>query len=329
MTKRLSRRCIMSCGAVLAALVCASGAWAQVPYPNRAVKIIVGAPPGSATDVTARTVAQILSQALGQSFVVENQPGAGGIIATMQAVKAPPDGYTLLMSSSGSLAVNPTLYSHLPYDPSKDLEAVTMVNSMPMFLIANPAFPPDSVASVIKYAKADPSKVNYGSSGVGFTNHMTMEYFAQRSGVKLTHIPYKGGPLALSDLMGGQIQLMFEVASDVLPHAQSGKIKILGVSSAKRSPALPDVPTIAESGLPGFDATAWVGLVAPAHTPPEIIEKLNRAAVEGLHTPKVRAQFARLGVEVATNTPAEFDAFIKTEITKWGAVVRESGAKAD
>lgn len=329
MTGRFTRRALSGCAAAVA-LICTSGVWAQTgPFPNRPIKILVGQPAGSATDLSARAVAQILSQELGQSVVVENKAGAGGIIATVQAAQSPPDGYTLLMSSSGPLAVNPTLYTNLPYDPAKDFNAITLVNVMPMFLVANPAFAPTNVLDVIKYAKANPGKVSYGSSGVGITNHITMEYFASAAGVKLVHIPYRGGPLALNDLMGGQIPLMFEPASTIIPHLQSGKLRVIAVSSAKRSAAAPDVPTVAESGLPGFDANAWVGLVAPARTPPEIIKKLNQATVKGLRTPEMRAKFAPLGVDIVANSPAEFDAFIKSEITKWGAIVRESGAKVD
>ncbi len=330
MTGRFTaRRALTKCAVAAAALACVAGAWAQGAYPNRPVKIVVGQPAGSATDVTARAVAHFLSQELKQSFVVENKAGAGGIIATMQVVNSPPDGYTLLMSSSGPIAVNPTLYANLPYDPVRDLEAITLVNAMPMFLVASPSFAPRNIAEVIQHAKANPGKVNFGSSGVGVTNHITMEYFASVAGVKMAHVPYRGGPLALSDLMGGQIPLMFEPASSILPLAQSGKLRILGVSSAQRATLAPDVPTIAESGLPGFDATAWVGLVAPARTPPEIIEKLNHAAVKGLRSPEARAQFTPLGAEIVANSAAEFSAFIKTEIVKWGAVVRASGAKAD
>jgi len=329
MTGTVSRRALTACAAA-AALICAGGAWAQQgPYPNRPIKIIVGQPAGSATDLSARAVAQILTAEFGQSVVVDNKAGAGGIIATVQAAKSPPDGYTLLMTSSGPMAVNPTLYTSLPYDPAKDFDAITLVNSTPMFLVTNPAFAPATVAEVIKYAKANPGKVSYGSSGVGITNHITMEYFASTAGIKLTHVPYRGGPLALNDVMGGQIPLMFEPASTILPHAQSGKLRILAVSSAKRSATAPDVPTIAESGLPGFDAAAWVGLVAPARTPPEIIDKLNQVIVKGLRTPEIRARFAALGVDLVGDSPAQFSAFIKTEIIKWGAVVRESGARAD
>lgn len=323
MIDRISRR-----AALLAALV-SLGAWAQSPYPSRPVKILVGVPPGSTLDISARTVAQILSQELGQSFVVENKVGGGGVISVMQAVKSPADGYTLLMGSSGILAVNPTLYRQLPYDPLKDLTPITVVNALPMFLVAHPSFPPNNVADLIKYAKARPGEISYGSSGVGITNHITMEYFTSAAGVKLVHVPYRGGPLALNDLMGGQIPLMFNTSTDVLPLIKSGKFKILAVSSAKRSEVAPDVPTIAESGLPGFEATAWTSLSAPAGTPPEIIDKLHSATVKGLRTAEVRARFQALGVDVVASSPTEFNAFLKSEITKWGAVVRSSGAKAD
>lgn len=323
-----SRRASILALAGLAAL--ASGfASAEGAYPNRPVKILVGTPPGSALDVSARAVAQVLAQEFEQSFVVENKVGGSGIVSAMQAIRSPADGYTLLMGSSGIFAVNPSLYSKLPYDPLKDLEPITVINAIPLFLVANPSFPPNNVAELIKYAKERPGAVSYGSSGAGITNHITMEYFASSAGLKLLHVPYRGSPQALSDLMGGQIPMMFDTSTSIMPLIHSGKFKILAVSSAKRSDVAPNVPTVAESGVPGFEATAWTALAAPAGTPAEVIDKLNRAAVKGLKTQEVRTRFQALGAEVVANSPAEFGTFLKSEIAKWGAIVRSSGAKAD
>ncbi|MGE0803479.1 MAG: Bug family tripartite tricarboxylate transporter substrate binding protein [Lautropia sp.] len=307
----------------------AVGARAQDAYPSRPVKILVGTPPGSALDVSARAVAQILSQELEQSFVVENKAGGSGVISAMQAIRSPADGYTLLMGSSGIFAVNPTLYSKLPYDPVKDFEPITIINALPMILIAHPSFPPNSVAELIDYVKQRPGAVSYGSSGAGITNHITMEYFASSAGLKLFHVPYRGSPQALSDLMGGQIPLMFDTSSSILPLVSQGKFKVLAVSTAKRTDVAPNVPTIAESGVPGFEAVAWTALAAPAGTPPDIVDKLNQAAVKGLKTQEVRRRFQTLGSDVVASSPAEFSAFLKSEIVKWGAIVRSSGAKAD
>ncbi|MGE0803483.1 MAG: Bug family tripartite tricarboxylate transporter substrate binding protein [Lautropia sp.] len=312
-----------------AATVGSATSWAQPGYPNRPVKIVVGTPSGSALDISARTVARILSQQLKQGFVVENKVGASGIISTMQVVKAPADGYTLLMTASGMLAVNPALYENLSYDPVRDLVPITIVNAMPLFLVAHPSFPPDSVAELIRYAKARPGAISYGSSGAGIVNHVTMEYFASSAGLKLVHVPYRGGPLALNDLMGGQIPIMFEVATSILPLMNSGRFKVLAVSGARRSDAAPTVPTVAESGVPGFEATAWTALAAPTGTPPDIVEMLQRVVVEGLRTEEVRSRFLGLGADVVANSPAEFAAFLESEIAKWGAIVRSSGAKAE
>lgn len=301
---------------------------AQTKWPSRPVKVLVGMPPGSATDVMARLVAQILSDKLGQTFYVENKPGAGGLIATGQAAHADPDGYTLLMSSSGPLAVNPSLYAKLPYDSIEDFAPITVVSSISEFLVTNPNFPPNTVQELRDYVKKQASPVNYGSSGIGVTNHIVMEYFRHEAGLKMVNVPYKGGPAALSGVMGGQVPLMFETGPSVLPQVASGRLKVLAVSSLERSPAAPQVPTIAESGMPGFEATAWVGLVAPAGTPKAIIEKISAVLRPSLNSPEVRQKLQALGSVPVGDTPSEFAAYLKSEIAKWGKVVRLSGAKA-
>lgn len=323
------RRALLASSLLAPPLLAGFGqAAAQTKWPSRPVKILVGMPPGSATDVMARLVAQILSDKIGQTFYVENKPGAGGLIATGQAAHADPDGYTLLMSSSGPLAVNPSLYAKLPYDSVKDFAPITVVSSISEFLVTNPSFPPNTVQELRDYVKKQASPVNYGSSGIGVTNHIVMEYFRHEAGLKMVNVPYKGGPAALSGVMGGQVPLMFETGPSVLPQVASGRLKVLAVSSLERSPAAPQVPTIAESGLPGFEATAWVGLVAPAGTPNAIVEKIGSVLRPSLKTPEIREKLQALGFVPVGDTPSEFAAYLKSEIEKWGKVVRLSGAKA-
>ena len=258
-----------------AALAMVSASANAQPYPTKPVKVMVGFPPGQATDIIARTIAEELSKSLGQQYYVDNRPGAAGIIGTEAVAKAPADGYTLLMSSSGPLAVNPGLYPKLPYDPIKDLAPVLLVARVPEYSVANPAFPPNNVKELIEYAKANPGKVNYASAGSGVTNHLIMESFRSTVGIQLTHIPYKGSPPAIADLIGGQVQLMFDTGPATLTHVRNGKLKILGVGTLERAQATPEVLTIAEQGYPGFEGIAWVGLVAPKETPQPIIAKLR------------------------------------------------------
>ncbi|MBI5907610.1 MAG: tripartite tricarboxylate transporter substrate binding protein [Burkholderiales bacterium] len=304
-------------------------ALSQAAYPNRPVKILVGFPPGQATDVVAREIAQKLSEAMGQQFVVDNRAGAGGIIGTDLVAKAPADGYTLLMSSSGPLAVNPSLYRKLPYNVEKDFAPITLAALVPLFVVANPSFPPNTVGELVAYAKANPGKISYASGGNGVTNHLAMEMFKSVAGVYMTHIPYRGGPPAVTDLIAGQVSVMFETGPGALPHVRSGKLKALAVGSAARSSAAPSLPTVAESGLPGFDAVAWIGLVAPRGTPPAIITRLNAEVTRILKLPEIKDRFQALGAEPAGNTPEQFAAYIQSETIKWGKAVKDSGAKVD
>lgn len=304
-------------------------ALAQAAYPNRPVKILVGFPPGQATDVVAREIAQKLSEAMGQQFVVDNRAGAGGIIGTDLVAKAPADGYTLLMSSSGPLAVNPSLYRKLPYNVEKDFAPITLAALVPLFVVANPSFPPNTVGELVAYAKANPGKISYASGGNGVTNHLAMEMFKSVAGVYMTHIPYRGGPPAVTDLIAGQVSVMFETGPGALPHVHSGKLKALAVASTARSSAAPNLPTISESGLPGFDAVAWIGLVAPRGTPPAIITRLNAEVTRILRLPEIKDRFQALGAEPAGNTPEQFAAYIQLETIKWGKAVKASGAKVD
>jgi tripartite-type tricarboxylate transporter receptor subunit TctC len=305
-------------------------AWPQAPYPNRPVKIVLGFPPGQATDLVARAIAQKLTDSTGQSFIVENRPGAAGIIGTDLVAKSAPDGYTLVMGSSGPMAVNPGLYgAKLPYDPARDFAPITVVVSVPLFIVAHPAFPPNSVKELIAYAKANPGKINYASGGSGVTNHLAMEMFKSTTAIDMVHVPYKGGPPALAALIAGDVSVMFETGPGVMPHVKSGRLKAIAVGSLQRSVAAPEVPTVAESGIPGFEAVAWISIAAPAGTPPAIINKLNAEIVRIVALPDIRERFLALGAEPVGNTPEEFAAYLKSEIAKWGKVIKESGARVD
>ena len=304
-------------------------ATAQADYPNKPVRMLIGFPPGQATDTLGRAIAQKLSVQLGQQFVVENKPGAAGIIATQAAMSAPADGYTLLVSSSGPLAVNPGLYSKLPYDPIKDFTPVAGIAIVPLVLVTNPSFPVTNVKELVAAAKAKPKAVNYASGGSGVTNHLVMEMFRGAAGVDMTHIPYKGGPPALTDLIGGQVNVMFETSVAVLPFVKQGKLRALAVSSSKRVSSAPDIPTVAELGYPGFSGVPWVAIMAPANTPAPIVAKLNAEVNKALNSKDIREQFVAQGVEPMQMTSEELGAFVKSELAKWTKVVKESGAKVE
>ena len=313
--------------AILLALV-AGGA--QAAYPDKPIRLVVGFPPGQATDIIARAAARKLQEMLGQSVIVDNKAGAAGIIGSEIVAKAPPDGYTLLVSSSGPLAINPSLYSKLSYNPVKDFEPVTLLAVVPLFLAVNPVFPAQTAADLVRLAKASPGKINYGSGGSGITSHLAMELLKHSQGIDLTHVPYKGSPAAITDLIGGQVQLMFDTGPALLPHMRSGKLRILAVGSRTRNPAAPNVPTMAEAGLGNFEAPAWIGLVAPKATPREIIDILNKALQAAWRdAPEVKEQMALLGAEATSMTPAEFGRYIQSEMEKWALGVKLSGAKVD
>lgn len=304
-------------------------AQAQSDYPNKAVKVLTGFPPGQATDTLGRIIAVKLQESLGQSFYVDNKAGAAGIIATQQAAAATPDGYTLLLTSSGPLAVNPGLYSKLPYDPVKDFLPVAGIAIVPEVLVVNPDVPVKDVKELVALAKAQPRQINYASGGVGVTNHLVTEMFRSATGIEINHIPYKGGPPALTDLMGGRVQMMFETSVATLPFVKQGKLRALAVSSPERIAAAPDLPTIAELGYPGFSGVPWIAIMAPARTPAPVIAKLNAEINKALNGNDVRATFAAQGVEPLVKTPEELGAFVKNEIAKWTKAVKDSGAKAD
>ena len=306
----------------------ATGAGAQ-GYPNKPIRIVVPFPAGGATDILARAAAQKLTEAWGQPVLVDNRPGAGGNIGSELVARAAPDGYTLEMGTVGTHAINASLYAKMPYDHVKDFAPVILVASVPNVLVVNPAVPVNSVQELIAYARANPGKLNFASSGSGTSIHLSGELFKVMAGVQMTHIPYKGSAPALQDLIAGQVQLMFDNLPPSLPQIKGGKLRALAVTSTARAPALPDVPTVAEAGLPGFEASSWFGILAPAGTPPEIIAKLNAEIAKWLASPEAREKMLALGANAAGGAPEDFAKHIAAETAKWQKVVKASGAKVD
>jgi tripartite-type tricarboxylate transporter receptor subunit TctC len=318
----------------VAALVAAGVAVSPTPaysqnYPVRPVRFICPFPSGDGVDLITRIVGSALGEAWGVQVIVDNRPGAGGTIGADIAAKAASDGYTVLMGTTATLAIAPALYRKLPYDGSRDFAPVSMIGAAPNVLVVHPSAPAKSVGELIAYAKAHPRKVNYGSAGVGTTLHLSMEMFGSMSGIDVVHVPYKGGAPALADLLGGNVMAMFGAQPLLLSHIKAGKVRALAVSSAKRSALLPSVPTVAESGVPGFEVTVWYSMLAPAGTPAPILAKLNSDLVKVLTGPEVRRRFTENGVEAAASTPEQLAAFVKSEAVKWSKAVRDSGARAD
>jgi tripartite-type tricarboxylate transporter receptor subunit TctC len=316
---------------LLAALIVALGigAAAAQDYPSRPITLVVPFPPGGSTTIVARIVADKMSEALGQSIVVDNRGGAGGTVGSRAVAKSPADGYTILLGYTGTLAIGPTLYGNPGYDPRTDFAPIGRIATAPNTLVVHPSLPVHSVTELIAYAKANPGKLNYGSAGIGTVSHVCGEYFATAAGIKITHVPYKGTGPAIIDLLGGHIPMAFAPVPATHENATSGKLRMLAVTSAVRSTLLPNVPTIAETALPGFEAVLRYGLVAPAGTPRAIIDKLNAALNTALTSDDVRARLALDGAEPLPSTPAEYGADIDREETQWSKVVRASGAKAE
>ena len=321
------------CPRVLAALAgCALAFGASLAaaqsYPSKSIKLIVPFPPGGSTDIFARTIGSKLSESLKQQVIIDNRGGAGGSIGADAAAKSPPDGYTLLMGHIGTLAVNPAIYPRLPYDPQRDFAPVTLVATVANVLVVNPSLPFKGVADLVTYAKANPGKLSYGSGGNGSAAHIAFELFKQQTGTDIVHIPYKGTAPSVTDVIGGQIGMTMTGAPPLMQFVTSGRLRALGVSSSTRVDALPNVPTIAESGVPGFEATQWYGIVAPAGTPREIVMLLNREIHAILKTPEMRERIQSEGAVAAPTTPEEFSQLIKSEGARWGAVVKAAGIKA-
>src|SRR4051812_13862463 len=308
--------------------ICASTAGAQ-SWPSKPIKWIVPFAAGGTTDILARTVAEKLSVALGQPVIVDNRPGAGGGLGAEVTAKSPPDGYTIMGGTISTHAINASLYNNLPYDPVKDFTAITLIARVPNMLVVNPDIPARSVAELITVMKANPGKYTFASSGNGTSQHLSGELFKSMAGVDMQHVPYKGSPPALQDVMGGQVSMTFDNITTALPLARSGKLRALAVTTAKRSSVAPDVPTLAESGLPGYEIGSWQGVFAPAGTPPAIVKRLNDEIVKIINTPEVRDKLAALGAEPVGNSQEEFSAMVKAEVVKWADVVKKSGAKVD
>jgi tripartite-type tricarboxylate transporter receptor subunit TctC len=305
-------------------LAASGGAGAVENFPTHAMRIVVPFAAGGAVDVLARISGQKLGEALGQPVVVENRTGAGGNVGGDVVAKAAPDGYTMLLATTGLLTVNPTIYHTMPFSPSRDLAPVARLATVPNLMVINPDLPVHNVAEFIAYAKARPGKLFFGSPGSGTGIHLSGELFNIMAGVEMVHAPYRGSAPALADLMAGQIQVMFDNMPSALPLARSGRLRALAVTTARRAPALPDVPTLAESGLPGYETSAWFGIMVPAATPPEIVATLGRVFDRVMRLPDVEQRLAELGAAPTPDTPAEFAAFIAAETTKWSKLARDA-----
>lgn len=316
--------------ALLGGLLAATGIAAAQPYPSKPIRLIVPFTTGGVLDTLARTIGQELSLETKQPVVIENRTGASGNIGTELIAKAPPDGYVIGMGTIATHGINPGLYgARLPYDPVKDFEPIAMVATQRNVVLVNPAFPVKTIPELIAYAKANPGQVSYGSAGNGSSQHMSGQMFMKQAGVQLTHVPYRGSGPALVDLLGGNIQLMFVDMPAAIGHIKAGKLRPIGVTSLQRSPALPDVPTVAEQGLPGFEVIAWFGVLAPAKTPQPIVADLSRRILAIMQKPEVRQKMEGLGADPAAMPPAAFQAFMAGEITRWTQLVRDLNVKLD
>jgi tripartite-type tricarboxylate transporter receptor subunit TctC len=310
------------------ALAAAAHAAAQA-WPSKPIRLVVPFPPGGAVDFYARVVQQPLSEALGQAVVIENKAGASGMVGAEAVAKAPPDGYTLLLGNIASLAINVGIYPKMPYDPLKDFTPIVRTVDVNYVLVVHPSVPAKSVPELIAYAKANPGKLSYGSAGSGSLPHLGTELFKAQTGTDMVHVPYKGGGPMVTDLLGGSVHLVIADQANLMPHVQSGKLRALAVATPKRSPNAPDLPTIAETGLAGYDATAWQGLVGPAGMPPDVVRRLNEAFNKVMAIPAVREKLVGGGLEPVGGTPEQFGSFIGSEIAKWTKIAKDVGAKAE
>jgi tripartite-type tricarboxylate transporter receptor subunit TctC len=308
-------------------LIAASAA-TNLPAQSYPLKLIVPFPPGGGADAIARNISQKLTEALGQPVVIDNRAGAGGIIGLDAASKAAPDGYTLLMAPSGPMVIHPSLHAKLSYNPSKDFAPISQITTTPLILVVHPSLPVKSVKALIQLAKASPGTLNFASVGKGGSSHLAAEMFMMMTAINMVHVPYKGLTPALTALLSGEVQVMFS-GMTMVPQVRSGKLRPLGVTSAKRSSALPEVPTIAESGVPGYETATWYGMLAPAGTPPAIIERLNREIVKILGVPELRARLAFEGADPVGNSPEEFAEYIRLELARWARTIKQAGIQLE
>lgn len=314
---------------LLAVALLAAGVAHAQDYPNKSVRIIVPFPPGGPTDLAARIIADSMTKSFGQSTVVENVAGAGGVLGTERVVKSTPDGYTILMGSSGALSVSPALYPNQGWHPAKDLQPVSLVLKVPGYLAIHPKVPANNVKELIAYLKKNPGRLSYASAGNGTSLHTSMELFKNMAGVFVLHVPYRGSAPAAAALVGGEVEMSMDMGPVILPHVKTGRLKVLAVTTEQRAKALPEVPTLSEAGLTGFSGYAWFGMMAPAGVPRDIINKLHGEVVKAMAPADVRKRMEDLGSEVVANTPEEFGAFQRSEIEKWGKVIKQAGIKVD
>ncbi len=310
-----------------ALMVLASMAASAADYPSKPIRWISPWPPGGANDVFSRDIGRKISDAFGQPVIVDNRPGAAGTIGSDVAAKAPADGYTVVMGSSPTHAIAPSLYPQLPYDPVRDFAAVTLVGTVPNVLVVHPSLAAKSVKELIALAKASPGQLNFASAGNGTSQHLSGELFKTLAGVNMVHVPYKGTAPAMVDLIAGQVQLAFDNVTTIVPHIQAGKLRALAVTPAKRTAILPDVPTVAEAGVPGYEASVWFGVFAPAGTPQPVVARLHSEISKALNTADLRARMVAMGTDVSGMGPAEFQAFVRKEVPKWADVVRKANVK--
>jgi tripartite-type tricarboxylate transporter receptor subunit TctC len=322
------RRALAACGALALALIGAPAAHAA-DYPERPIRLIVPFPPGGGADNLARLVMPRVEKALGQKIVIENKPGAGGNVGAEMVARAAPDGYTLLYGTNGTHSINASLYRNLRFDPVKDFAPVARMSSIAALLVVNPRVPANTVAELIAYARANPGKINFASAGNGTTSHLAGELFKTMAGIDIVHVPYRGGALAITDLVGGQVQMMIDVMPNAYPLAKDGRVRGLAVASAQRFPGAPEYPTIAETALPGYEASAWDGILAPAGTPDPVIRKLNAAIRAALEDPELVAALRARGAEPVPGSPEVFARHIAESTVKWAKVVQSSGARVD
>lgn len=326
----MQRRQLIAAGMGAALSAPLAGAWAQNAWPSKPIRLIVPFPPGGPTDVMGRTAAKLMADRLGQPFVVDNRAGAGGNIGTDAVAKAAADGYTIGLSAISSLAIAPHLYPKLPFSVDKDLAAITLVGTSPCAIVVHPSAPFSDLKGLVAYAKAHPRKLNYATSGVGTSNHLAAELLQATAGIELTSVPYKGSSQIVPDLLAGVVTMSMESSlATTLQHIKAGKLKAIAVTSPKRSRALPDVPTIAESGYPGFEVETWFGLIAPAATPRPIVEKLQAAWAQGSQTPEASSAFDAISADLRSMTPAQFSEFMRSESARWGELIRKLGIKLD
>jgi tripartite-type tricarboxylate transporter receptor subunit TctC len=321
------RRLLAACG-ILVAVVVAFPVNAET-FPSKTVKLVVPFPAGGPLDATGRTIGQKLTEAWGQSVIVENKPGAGGNIGADYVAKSAPDGYTVVMGALSTHAVNPSLYPKMPFDAQKDFAPITLVAVTPNVLVVNPSLPVHSVKELIAYAKANPGKLSFGSGSIGSAGHLAGELFKVDAGVDMVHVPYKGAAPAMQGLLAGDTQLMFDNLASAMSQVKAGKLRALAVTTAERSKLVPELPTMAEAGVPGFDISTWYGLLAPAGTPPDVIAKWNADVTKILSAPEMRERLAAQGAEAAPDSPADFAKFIASELVKYAKIVKASGAKVD